>query len=253
VRTALASLIVACGVACLAPRTAHAGRSYYGWLFGSEVMPERGVELQTWIQDENDKYGTRIKETWLSWGANVGITDQLELGLPIELVWSDTVSATDPMMEKVSFTFKRFGIEARYRLVPADPAEAPPYAPLLRVAVKRDVTVRDSVRIEGDAVVTYDLSTLQAVVDVGFTGDLSASSRHFELHPGAGVSVLAVGDLRVGVEGYGEFSLDSAAESWATAGPNLSWTHGRFWVSGMLGIGLYHVKLAPRVIWGIAF
>ena len=247
-RTVFAFLLVA----CVLTRPAHAGRSYYGWLYGAEVMPERGVELQTWIQDENDKYGTRIKETWLSWGPMVGITDQLELGLPVELVWSDTISQMD-QSEKVSFTFKRFGIEARYRLVSPDPVEASPYSPLIRVAVKRDVTVRDNVRLEGDAVVAYEAGTLQGLIDIGLTGDLAPSSRHFELHPGAGVSVLATGGLRVGVEAYGELSLDSAAESWATAGPNLSWTHGRFWVSGMFGVGLYHVKVAPRVIWGIAF
>lgn len=248
-RTALALLIAA----CVLPRTAHAGRSFYGWLYGTEVMPERGVELQTWIQDENDKYGTRTKETWLAWAAQVGVTDQLEIGLPIELVWSDTVSATDPTMDKVTFTFKRFGLEARYRLVSPDPAEAPPLVPLIRLAVKRDVTVRDSVHIEGDAVVSYEHGTLHALVDIGLTGDVTSSTRHSELHPGAGVSVLAAGELRLGVEAYGELSLDTQAESWATAGPDLSWTHGRFWISGAFGVGLYHVKVAPRVIWGIAF
>lgn len=248
-RTALAFLIVA----CVLPRTAHAGRSFYGWLYGTEVMPERGVELQTWIQDENDKYGTRIKESWLSWGALVGITDQIELGLPVELVWSDTISPMDPTMDKVSFTFKRFGIEARYRLVSPDPVEAPPFAPLIRVAVKRDVAVRDDVRLEGDAVVSYESGTFHGLVDLGITGDITPSARHMEFHPGAGLSVLATGELRLGVEVYGEFSFDSLAESWATGGPNLSWTHGRFWFSGAFGIGLYHVKLAPRAIWGIAF
>jgi hypothetical protein len=247
VRTALLLL----AAASLVPRTAHAGRSFYGWLYGPEVMPERGVELQTWVQDEDDKYGTRIKETWVAWSAQVGITDQLELGLPIELVWSDVINPAD-QTERVSFTFKRFGIEARYRLASPDPVEAPALAPLIRVAVKRDVTARSTVRLEGDAVVAHEAGTLQVVGDLGITADLSSSARHVELHPGAGVSVLAVGELRVGVEAYGEFSLDSLAESWATAGPNLSWTHGRFWLSGMFGIGLYHVKVAPRVIWGIA-
>ena len=30
-------------VACLVPRAAHAGRDFYGWLYGTEVVPERGV------------------------------------------------------------------------------------------------------------------------------------------------------------------------------------------------------------------
>src|SRR5204862_2855610 len=116
-----------------------------GWLFGTEVMPERGVELQTWIQEENDKYGTRTKETWVSWAALVGVTDQLELALPVELDWA-AVEQMDGTT-RTSFTFKRFGIEARYRMAPQDPAEAPPLVPLLRLAVKRDVISRDSVRL----------------------------------------------------------------------------------------------------------
>ena len=239
--------------ACVLPRTADAGRSFYGWLYGPEVMPERGVELQTWIQDENDKYSTRNKETWLAWGPLVGVTDELELGLPVELEWADVPMANDMPGRRVSFTFKRFGIEARYRLAPPDPVEAPALVPLVRVAVKRDVTARSTVRVEGDAVMTYQSGAVQVVADAGFTGDIASSASHLELHPGIGISVLATGELRVGAEIYAELSLDTRSESWAIAGPDVSWTHGRFWVSGAFGIGLYRVQVAPRVIWGIGF
>lgn len=248
-RTALAFLIAA----CVLPRTAHAGRSFYGWLYGSEVVPERGVELQTWIWDENDKYGRRNRESWLLWSAAVGVTDQLEIGLPVELAWTDTLSATDPTMHTVSFMFKRFGLEARYRFASPDPVDAPALVPLLRVAVKRDVLNRDNVRLEGDAVMTYTAGPVQLVADVGMVGDVNSTTQHYEARPGAGFSVAATSELRVGGEVYSELSLDQGSESWASAGPSLSWTHGRFWISGSLGIGLYHVKVASRVMWGIAF
>ena len=70
------------------PATAHAGRTFYGWLYGTEVMPERGVELQTWISTR--RTSTSRRQTLDDLGASapsVGITDQLELGLPIEIVW----------------------------------------------------------------------------------------------------------------------------------------------------------------------
>jgi hypothetical protein len=243
VRTALAFLLVA----CLLPRSAHAGRSFYGWLYGTEVMPERGVELQTWILEENGKYGTSDKESSIWWGPLVGITDQLELSLPIEMEWKS------PEAEKPSFTFKRFGVEARYRLVSQDPVDAPRFAPLLRVAVKRDVTVRDDVRVEGDAVASYEVGAVHSLVDLGFVSDITPSTKHSELRPGGGVSVRVTDELRVGAEGYAELSLDSLGESWAAAGPDVAWTHGRFWLSGAFGIGIYHVKIAPRIMWGIAF
>lgn len=242
-RTAMAVLLVA----CLLPRTADAGRSFYGWLYGTEVMPERGVELQTWIFEENDKYGTNIKETSLWWGPVVGITDQLELSLPIELDWA-TSDTTTP-----SFTLRRFGIEARYRLAAPDPVEGSGLVPLVRIAAKRDVTMRNDVRVEADGVLSYDAGRVNVLVDVGFIGDLQSGTSHTELRPGGGVSVRVTGELRIGGEVYSELSLDSGRESWALVGPNVAWTHGRFWLSSAFGIGIFHVRTAPRVMWGIAF
>ena len=249
VRTALAFLIAA----CVLPRAAHAGRSFYGWLYGTDVLPERGVELQSWVQEENEKYEKHNEESWVAWGPWIGITDQLELGLPVELEWLHTGVSADMPVPRTSFTFRRFGVEARYRLVSQDPVDAPALAPLVRIAVKRDVTQRDDIRLEGDAVVAYDAGAVQALVDLGATGDLGSGSQQVELHPGAGVSVRVTDELRLGAEIYGELRANDLSESWATAGPDLSWAHGRFWLSGAFGIGFYHVRVAPRVIWGIAF
>jgi hypothetical protein len=244
VRIALGILIAVCCV----PRISHAGRSFYGWLYGTEVLPERGVELQTWILETNDKYGSHAKESSIWWGPLIGVTDQLEIALPIELEW---LTSEDPA--RTVFTFRRFGIEARYRLVSFDPGDPPAFAPLVRVAVKRDVSMRDDVRVEGDLVASYDLGPLDALADVGFISDITPRDHHSEIRPGGGLSLRLSGELRVGGEVYSEMSADSRGESWAAAGPDLSWTHGRFWFSGAFGIGIYHVKVAPRVMWGIAF
>jgi hypothetical protein len=243
VRTALAFLIVA----SLLPRTAHAGRSFYGWLYGTEVLPERGVELQTWILETNGKYVKHAKETSIWWGPLIGVTDQLELSLPIEMEWlqADMIGP--------SFTIKRFGLEARYRLVSSDPVDAPPFVPLIRVAVKRDVTVRDSVIGEADAVASYEVGALHALVDLGVFGEFTSGQQAWQVRPGAGVSFAVTSELRLGAEVYSEVHTDSASESWAAVGPDLAWTHGRFWLSAAFGIGVYHVNTAPRVMWGIAF
>ena len=250
-RTALAFLIVA----SLVPRSAHAGRSFYGWLYGTEVLPERGVELQTWVLETNGKYGTTADTSSVWWGPLVGVTDQLELSLPVELLWQ---GATDPQgtggaATAPAFTFKRFGLEARYRLVPSDPVDAPALVPLIRAAVKRDVTDRDSVVVEGDAVVSYEIGAVHALIDLGVFGDLKSSDRRWDVRPGAGVSVAVTSELRVGAEAYVELDTRSRSGSWAIVGPNLAWTHGRFWLSGAFGIGVYHMSTAPRLMWGIAF
>jgi hypothetical protein len=243
VRIALAVLVVA----CLLPRHANAGRSFYGWLYGTEVMPERGVELQTWIFEQNGKYGARDKESALWWGPLVGVTDQLELALPLELEWTSTDEG------QTSFTFRRFGVEARYRLVSPDPNEAGGLVPLLRVAAKRDVSARSDVRLEADAVMSYEAGPVHVLIDVGFVSDLAPHHRHSEVRPGGGFSIHIASGLRLGAEAYSELSVDSLGPSWAAAGPNLAWTHGRFWFSGAYGIGIYHVRTAPRFMWGIAF
>jgi hypothetical protein len=243
VRTALAFLIVV----SLLPRTAHAGRSFYGWLYGTEVLPERGVELQTWILETNGRYAEGLKETSLWWGPLIGVTDQLELSLPIEMEWQQT-DTTGP-----SFTFKRYGIEARYRLVSADPIDTPAFVPLVRLAVKRDVTTRDAVIAEGDVVASYEVGALHTLVDLGGIGEFTSGEQAWQIRPGGGASLAVSSELRIGAEVYAELHTDSASKSWAAVGPNLAWTHGRFWLSAAFGIGVYHVNTAPRVMWGIAF
>ena len=230
--------LVAAGIAAAAiavPGAAHAGVSPFGWLYGTDVIPERGAEIQSWIWEEDGKeLPAARRETWLGWGAVVGVTDRLELALPVEFLWREA-GGTAP-----SFTLRRFGAEARYRFVSPDPVEAPPLAPLVRVAVVRDVSVRDRVHAEADLVASYRVGRagrVRAGVDLGIRGDIGRTS-HYELHPGAGVSVEVTCELRLGAEAHAELSLDDETSSWAAVGPSLAWTHGRFWLSAAFGIGV---------------
>lgn len=237
------ALAVVVAVVCF-PTAASAGRTHYGWLFGTEVMPERGAEIQTWVGEQNRE---SLKQTTWGFQGLVGVTDQLELALPVELLWQrgDGVPG--------ALTFASYGLEARYRFVTQDPVDAPPFAPLLRVAIERDVRARDTVRAEVDLVGSYEVDAIHALVDIGFVGDISRETSSFEIRPGAGLSYRVAGDLRLGAEVYGELSFDTPEKRWFAAGPNLAYGHGRFWMSAALGIGLYQIQTAPRVQWGIAF
>lgn len=212
-------------------------------------MPERGAEVQTWVAEENGQEGGAAKETSLWWGALVGVTDQLELALPVEFSW-ERVNGGAP-----SFTVSKFGIEARYRFVTQDPEDAPDFAPLLRIAVKRDVGVRDAVLPEADFVLSYQSGRFHALIDLGGIGVITPDDHHFEFRPGAGVSIKVTSELRLGAEGFSQLSLETKNKgaSWAGVGPNLAWTHGRFWLSAAYLIGVYQIDNAPRVVWGIAF
>ncbi len=233
----------------LAPAAASAGRTQFGWLFGTEVMPERGAEIQTFVSEENGGKGVNYHNTLWGVQALIGITDQLELALPVDLIWRDSD------MINPGFTWQSYGVEARYRFVSQDPVDAPPVAPLARVAIKRDVVARDTLVAEANFVAstTTASGSVAALIDLGAVGRFTRDEAKFELRPGLGVSFQVYGDLRLGAEVFAHISVDQSAERWVAAGPNLAWSHGRSWVSAAMGIGLYQIKTAPALQWGIMF
>lgn len=235
----------------VAPATAHAGRTFYGWLYGTEVMPERGAEIQTWVSDESNlkDEGHADETNWFLLPA-IGITDQLELVLPVQFSWTKTPD----MPPSAHTSFESYGAELRYRLVSQDPVDAPPLAPLVRVAVRRLVTDRETIQPEADVVVSYQQDRFHGLVDLGAVGDVSQNLQHFEVRPGAGVSIEVVDQLRVGAEVYSEIMLDdNGGSTWAVVGPNMAWSHGRSWLSASFGVGVYNIKDTGRLQWGIAF
>lgn len=246
VRVAAVVSIVLCGLA--AP--ARAGRTFFGWLVDTEVLPERGVELQSWVSEENNKTAQHDHETVWLFGPAIGIIDQLEIDMPLEL----SLTSSDVTADK--FTFEHYGIEARYRLVTADPVDAPAFVPLVRAAVKRSLSNRGSVQLEADAVGSYRSGRVHAAIDAAVVAYLRApDGNHVQVRPNAGVSIEVVTDLRFGAEGFGEWwpQRDPGTQSWYAVGPDLAWTHGRFWLSGAFGVGISGIRTAPRVLFGVLF
>jgi hypothetical protein len=247
---------VRAGIVALAlvatPATASAGRTFYGWLYGTEVMPERGAELTNWIAETNAQDPDNASETRWNISAAIGITDQLELQLPVQIAW-DRANDVKPHT-----AFDRWGAELRYRFVSADPEDAPPIVPLLRVAVLRSVLDRETWIPQVDFVVSYEQGRVHVLADLGgyaelttCSGRTNCSNSEVELQPGAGFSIRAVGDLRFGAEFHAERPTDGGG--WAVAGPNVAWSHGRTWLSAAYGIGITGIRDAPRLQWGIAF
>lgn len=249
------------GLAYLAPifvlgGTAHAGRTYYGWLYGTEVLPERGAEASSWIAEENDlKDEDHASETRWWVAPLIGINDQLELAIPAEIAWgrSDTVPGHT--------AFDRWGAELRYRLVTQDPVDAPPWAVLVRGGVERSITERQTFVPNAGIVASYESGVVHVLADVEMYGEIAnecprndpmCDKTHFEIRPGAGISIKAIGDVRFGAEFHSELTLDNGG-NWTVIGPNMAWSHGRFWMSAAYGIGISGIKDAPKVQWGIAF
>jgi hypothetical protein len=241
---------------------AHAGRNFYGWLSDTDVMTERGVELQTWFAEENHNK-TDGNQSITEWGVApyIGITDQLELALPAELEWFGGGASAG-----TRFTY--FGGELRYRMVTNDPENRPPFAPLVRIGARRVIRARDVAELNVGFSGSYEAGKVHALADVNFIGDVDFHDRPemagekpdgsaFSVRAGAGVSIEVHDDIRLGAEVFSEFRLDEPEmgneKMWLIAGPGGSWTHGRFWLSAMYGIGISNIGTAPRVQWGIAF
>src|SRR5262245_37612102 len=87
---------------------AHAGRSHFGWLYGSELVPENGTEVETWILEENKKGDNKRDETSFWWGPVFSLTQHLEFAIPVEAAFEDEHDGN------ASVHFSRWGVEARY-------------------------------------------------------------------------------------------------------------------------------------------
>lgn len=237
--------VVTAGLLLASP--ASAGRTHYGWINGTEVVPERGVELETWVQDLDNVGDAERDETQLWWSATLGITDRLELALPIELSWSRVGAA--PGVTQLD----RWGAEARYRFVTADPIDAPALVPLLRVAVKREVDERRAATVEAEFTLSYEQGRVHAIATVGGRQLFHEGEDAILVRPMAGASIAVTDELRAGAEAVASLVPRGPGTDWFAAGPNLAWTHGRFWIGASLLIGLRNIDSAPRVRWGIAF
>jgi hypothetical protein len=232
-------MALAVGWVVLGQRDADAGGRRFAWLWDTDTLPERTVDLEWWASEETDSNAI------LTIATVVGITDTLELAVPLEITWRARSDATD---------FSSYGLELRWRLASADAAKAGPFVPFVRFAVRREIQL-DAASLEGEIAATYDLTPdLRGVVDVGITG----LTRIDEVYAtgGLGLSYALTQELKVGFELYAWQTVASngPGETWVSLGPNLSFSHGRFWITAALPIGLNSSApdFLPRVIWGTA-
>jgi hypothetical protein len=248
----IAKLVRAAGVVALCSwaGTAHAARSAFGWLHDIELNPERGVELEQWMTEEHGKDGGNVDVANLWWAAVIGITDRLELALPVEWRWED-----DGGGMAVPTQLYTWGAELRWRLVTSDPVDAPCAVPVLRLGVNHVITDGDRWQIEAGGVVGFTRGRLRLLADADVLVETGSGDTTVEVHPGVGATVAVTDDLRVGAEAYATFDVkprDSAGD-WIVVGPNVAWTHGRFWLTAAIDVGVHQIDLAPRLKWGVAF
>lgn len=220
---------------------AHAGRTLYGWLPETDTVPDGGVELETSLYEHDNLGPYHERTTGLVWTPAIGLTPCLELAFPVELV-TRTEDDAAPWSG-----IARYGAELRYRFL----RYLPGLRPLARFAVSRNVAIQSQVRSEAEIAASYDHDRIQIAGDVDGVLDLNFGHPHEELRPGVGASVLVTGELRLGAELHAELSHDATTPSWAVLGPDVAWTRGRFWLAGVVGFGIDHITMAPRLNLGL--
>jgi hypothetical protein len=248
-RQALAGLVLATLSLAVAGSSALAGKTRFGWITDTETLPQRAVELESWVLEQDGKGEPPSDQTLVWWAPVIGLTDRLELALPVEIAFTraGTTSSTQLL---------RFGAEVRWRLVDPDLVEAGPFAALIRFAAKRPVTARATGRFEAELVFSYDVGPVHIGADGTAVFDVNSEDSNATtifVRPGAGVSVRAVGEFSVGAEIFAEIFARGQGTTWVAAGPNVAFSHGRSWLSGAFLIGIEHIDIAPRLIWAIAF
>src|SRR5262245_35117444 len=153
--------LVAFTLAALASHAASAGRTHFAWLYGSELVPERGTEVETWIVEENKKGDNKRDETSFWWAPVFSVSQHLELAITIEAAYENEHDGN------AGVHFSRWGGAVRYRPRSPDPVDAGPFATLFRVGAKRLIEDRAGVRLEADLVASVSGGRLFAEVDLG--------------------------------------------------------------------------------------
>jgi hypothetical protein len=230
----------------LGSASAYAGRSHFGWSYGTDVIPERGTELEMWILEENKKGDDKADQTAFWWGVLFALTPHWEIGITSEAQFEKS------LVEEGDVHFTRWGGELRYRPQSPDAIDAGPFATKFRLGVKRLIEDRAGVRGEADVIASYTSGRFLAAIDAGAIFVNKPDESEVELRPGAGVSVRAIEDVRLGVDAYAELVVQGEGTSWMVVGPTVSITHGRFWGAATYGVGLFGIRDAPRVTFGVA-
>lgn len=222
---------------------ARAGRTSYGWLPETDTVAASAFELGTSIYERDDLGPSHERASALLLTQAVGLTPNLELAIPVELV---TRTADDAAPGS---GIARYGAELRWRFL----RRVPELRPLARFALYRDVAIQTQVRALVEPAVSYEWGRLQVEGAAGLVMDVNFAHAHTELRPGAGANLRVKGELRVGVEIYAQLSSDATATTWLVGGPGLAWARGTFWLSAVAGVGIVGLTAAPRLNLGYSW
>jgi hypothetical protein len=246
-------MMAALAVAVL-PASAEAGRRPFIWVYDTEIVPKGDVELEQWLWVKSRAPGVPggTSRYWLWWGPVFGLTQQLELALPFQVLAS-----------RERTQLESFEADLRLRLNPR--GHESPWQPLLRVAYHQAIHTSLPSRLDANLVQSYQLENgLRLALDLGaqvgvpaFRGNEGPVRLLGTYAAGASFPVLGEGELRASLEAFGELPLQGiSGTQHHFVGADLAWTFGRSWVTLGLLVGLTPLfpetpQFMPRLIWAV--
>jgi hypothetical protein len=205
-----------------------------------------------WVKSRAPGVEGSTSRYWLWWGPVFGLTQQLELAVPFQVVAS-----------RERTQLESFDADLRLRLNPR--GHDSPWQPLLRVAYHQAIHTPQPSRVDANLVQSYQLeSGLRLVLDLGaqvgvpaFRGDEGPVRWLGTYAVGASFPVSEEGELRASLEAFGEIPLHGLpGGQHHFVGADVAWTFGRSWVTLGVLVGLTPLfpetpQFMPRLIWAV--
>jgi len=262
-RPGLPVAVLIAAAALLAP-DARAGIRPYIWTWDTQTVAQGDIELEGWlwarghIEPVKDDQGNVVQDSilasyWTWFSPVIGITNQLELAVPFQLVGNSG-----------NFSLESFEVDARYRLFSRNDDHK--LQPLVRVAYHQAIRSATTYsRAEVNAVLSWGaLSEFHATADLGarvFLPFLTTSPTvlaRVQFTYAAGASYPFTEWFHAGAEVFGEMDVLNGPKisdfPHHFVGLNASFTFAKGWLTvGVLkGLTATSPNFMPRLIWAVA-
>jgi hypothetical protein len=223
------------------PGTASAGARPYAYVYGSDVLPQTSLELESWFSDQEAQPGVGSWDWWL--GPVVGVTDWLEMGM-FAIFGERPVTLSGPTV---------IGLDSLRFVATFAPADKGvwPVDVRLRLEYGQGVGPHSSTAWL-TFVVSRDFGALNLALNIGPWLNFASSGLEVYVDYSAGASFEVFRGVRIGGEFFGDAEV--GGDNSMFVGPSLAVGTGRVWLSATVGPGLvsggptYH----GRVIVGLA-
>lgn len=238
---------------------AFAGRRPYIFTWDTETVNKGDIEIEQWLWSRALAPVTNASSGWIWFAPVYGLTNHVELAIPWEVV------VTPKGTQLADFT-----LESRFRLY--DPEKEDQFVRvLLRTAYTQNFANPDNAGLPPttgwaalNAVISLgDIKGTHGTIDIGGLTDLHFGAKKLIRQTvGAGMTFKVSDEWRIGAEYYHQLQFGGAASATFKgqdahqffAGPDISFSRGRVWmtIGALIGLNQAAPHVMPRFMLAVA-